>query len=69
MVAVAEIAYRSPSAVRCSRQLINRLSDAGTAEHFATEREIIFGLIGKLHQVVAISANFENRAPKFEDIG
>ncbi len=67
MVAAAEIAGRSPSAVRGAKQLINRLSNAGAAEHFAAEREIIFGLIGKPHQVEAIAANFENRAPKFRD--
>ena len=69
MVAATEIAGRSPSAVRGAKQLINRLSNAGAAEHFAAEREIIFGLIGKPHQVEAITANFENRAPKFEDVG
>ena len=68
LVAAAEIAGRSPSAVRGAKQLINRLSNAGAAEHFAAEREIIFGLIGKPHQVEAITANFENRAPKFEDV-
>jgi enoyl-CoA hydratase/carnithine racemase len=68
MVAAAEIAGRSPSAVRGAKQLINRLSNAGAAEHFAAEREIIFGLIGKPHQVEAITANFENRAPKFSDV-
>jgi enoyl-CoA hydratase/carnithine racemase len=68
MVAAAEIAGRSPSAVRGAKQLINRLSNAGAAEHFAAEREIIFDLIGKPHQVEAISANFENRAPKFSDV-
>ena len=67
MVAAAEIAGRSPSAVRGAKQLINRLSNAGAAEHFAAEREIIFGLIGKPHQMEAITANFENRAPKFQD--
>ncbi len=68
LAAAAEIAGRSPSAVRGAKQLINRLSNAGAAEHFAAEREIIFGLIGKPHQVEAITANFENRAPKFEDV-
>jgi enoyl-CoA hydratase/carnithine racemase len=67
MVAATEIAGRSPSAVRGAKQLINRLSNAGAAEHFAAEREIIFGLIGKPHQVEAITANFENRAPNFAD--
>lgn len=47
MAAVAGVAGRSPSAVRVAKQLINRLSNAGAAEHFATRREIIFGLIDK----------------------
>ena len=69
LAAAAEIAGRSPSAVRGAKQLINRLSNAGAAEHFAAEREIIFTLIGKPHQVEAITANFENRAPVFKDVG
>ena len=68
LAAAAEIAGRSPSAVRGAKQLINRLSNAGAAEHFAAEREIIFTLIGKPHQVEAITANFENRAPQFRDM-
>jgi enoyl-CoA hydratase/carnithine racemase len=62
-----EIAGRSPSAVRGAKQLINRISNAGAAEHFAAEREIIFTLIGKPHQVEAITANFENRPAQFTD--
>lgn len=62
-----EIAGRSPEAVRGAKRLINRLSNAGAAEHFSTEREIIFKLIGSPNQVEAITANFENRAPKFTD--
>jgi len=62
-----EIAGRSPEAVRGAKRLINRLSNAGAAEHFAAEREIIFKLIGSPNQVEAITANFENRAPKFND--
>jgi len=66
--AAREIAGRSPSAVRGAKQLINRISNAGAAEHFAAEREIIFTLIGKPHQVEAITANFENRPAKFTDM-
>ena len=62
-----EIAGRSPEAVRGAKRLINRLSNAGAAEHFSAEREIIFKLIGSPNQVEAITANFENRAPKFAD--
>jgi enoyl-CoA hydratase/carnithine racemase len=69
MDAAREIAGRSPSAVRGAKQLINRISNAGAAEHFAVEREIIFNLIGKPHQVEAITANFEKREPKFGDVG
>jgi len=68
LAAAREIAGRSPSAVRGAKQLINRISNAGAAEHFAAEREIIFTLIGKPHQVEAITANFENRPAKFEDV-
>ncbi len=69
MDAALWIAGRSPSAVRGAKQLINRISNAGAAEHFAAAREIIFTLIGKPHQVEAITANFENRAPSFKDVG
>jgi enoyl-CoA hydratase/carnithine racemase len=68
LAAAREIAGRSPDAVRGAKRLINRLSNAGAAEHFAAEREIIFKLIGSPNQVEAITANFENRAPMFEEI-
>jgi enoyl-CoA hydratase/carnithine racemase len=69
LAAAREIAGRSPDAVRGAKRLINRLSNAGAAEHFAAEREIIFTLIGSPNQVEAITANFENRAPVFGDVG
>jgi enoyl-CoA hydratase/carnithine racemase len=62
LAAAAEIACRSPSAVRGARELINRLSNAGAAEHFAADLEIIFDPIGKPHQVEATTANFKDRA-------
>jgi enoyl-CoA hydratase/carnithine racemase len=66
---VPNLQLGTPSAVRGAKQLINRISNAGAAEHFAVEREIIFALIGKPHQVEAITANFENRPAKFGDAG
>ena len=60
-----EIAGLSPDAVRGAKALINRLSNAGAAEHFAAEREIIYKLIGKPNQVEAVMANFEKRPAKF----
>jgi len=64
MAMAREIAGRSPDAVRGAKKLINRLSNAG-----ATEREIIFKLIGSANQVEAIAANFENTVPRFRDMG
>jgi len=61
-----EITGRSPDAVRGAKALINRLSNAGAAEHFAEERRIIYGLIGKPNQVEAVTSNFEKRPAKFE---
>ena len=68
MAMAREIAGRSPDAVRGAKKLINRISNAGAAAHFAAEREIIFKLIGSPNQVEAITANFENRAPQFRDV-
>lgn len=66
----AKLSAAAPArcAVRGAKQLINRISNAGAAEHLAAEREIIFTLIGKPHQVEAITANFENRPAKFTDV-
>ena len=60
-----EIAQRSPDAVRGAKALINRLSNAGAAEHFAEERKIIYSLIGKPNQVEAVMSNFEKRPASF----
>ncbi len=60
-----EIAERSPDAVRGAKALINRLSNAGAAEHFAEERRIISSLIGKPNQVEAVTSNFEKRPANF----
>ena len=60
-----EIAERSPDAVRGAKALINRLSNAGAAEHFAEERKIIYSLIGKPNQVEAVTSNFEKRPASF----
>jgi len=51
--------------VRGAKALINRLSNAGAAEHFAEERRIIQSLIGKPNQVEAVMSNFEKRSANF----
>ena len=63
----AEIAGRSPQAVRGAKALFNRLLGEGAAEQFAEERRVIGGLIGTPNQVESITANFERRPPVFTD--
>ena len=63
----AEIAGRSPEAVRGAKSLFNRLANADAAEQFAEERRVIGSLIGRPNQIEAITANFENRRPTFTD--
>ena len=65
----AEIAGRSPDAVRGAKALLNRLANAGAAEQFAEERRIIGGLIGTPNQIETVMANFEKRAPVYTDPG
>jgi enoyl-CoA hydratase/carnithine racemase len=63
----AEIADRSPDAVRGSKELLNRIYTQQAAEQFAEERRVIGGLIGKPNQVEAVMANFEKRPTAFAD--
>lgn len=67
MALAAEIAGRSPEAVRGAKALFNRLANADAAEQFAEERRVIGGLIGSPNQVESVMANFEKRTPTFAD--
>ena len=51
MALAAEIAGRSPEAVRGAKALFNRLANAGAAEQFAEERRVIGSLIGTPNQI------------------
>ena len=63
----AEIAGRSPDAVRGAKALFNRLANDGAAEQFAEERRVIGSLIGTPNQIETVKANFEKRAPAYTD--
>ncbi len=63
----ADIAARSPHAVRGAKRVFNALYTDGAAEHFALEREVIGSLIGTPNQIEAISANLEQRPAVFAD--
>lgn len=68
MALAAEIAGRSPDAVRGAKRLVNGLLHERAAQQFAAEREIIGSLIGRPNQVEAIMANFDKRTPAFQDV-
>lgn len=61
----AEISLRSPDAIRGAKQLLNRMANAGAAEQFAQERQVIGQLVGSPNQVEAVMAHFEKRPAKF----
>ena len=63
----AEIAGRSPDAVRGAKALLNQMFTDRAADQFAAERRIIGSLIGRPNQVEAVMANFEKRPPVFAD--
>jgi enoyl-CoA hydratase/carnithine racemase len=67
MALAAEIAGRSPDAVRGAKALLNRLANADAGEQFAEERRVIGGLIGTPNQVETVKANFEQRPPVYTD--
>ncbi|MDQ3177890.1 MAG: crotonase/enoyl-CoA hydratase family protein [Actinomycetota bacterium] len=63
----ADLAQRSPDAVRGAKALFGRLLDEHAAEQFAAERETIGRLVGSPNQVEAVMAGFESRPPVFRD--
>jgi enoyl-CoA hydratase/carnithine racemase len=63
----AEIAQRSPHAVRAAKRLLNRAAFERAAEQLAAEREEMHQLVGSPNQLEAIAANIDRRAPVFVD--
>ena len=66
----AQIAQRSPSAVRAAKRLLNqaaRTLDDSAAELLQAESDEQAALIGAPHQLEAVRARLERREPRFED--
>lgn len=63
----ADIASKSPHAVRGAKRLLNMAGQASLAEGFAEEYRTIAGLIGSPNQIEAVMAYFEKRDPVFAD--
>jgi enoyl-CoA hydratase/carnithine racemase len=63
----AEIAAKSPHAVRGAKRLLDAAAVDTPAEHFLDESRTIGGLIGSPDQVEAVKSYFEQRPPVFTD--
>lgn len=64
----AEIANRSPEAIRGAKRLFDVMDDAGTDAILMAESEAQDGVIRKPNQVEAVMAGMQKRAPVFSDI-
>jgi enoyl-CoA hydratase/carnithine racemase len=67
MAAARDIAGKSPDAIRTAKQLLNVAVQCDLAEGLRREAMLQKGLIGRPNQIEAVMANFENRAPNFDD--
>ena len=67
MKLAAEIASRSPDAIRAAKKLWNEAPLASVAEGLKLERELQRTLIGSANQIEAVKANMQKRAPEFSD--
>ncbi|MBT8086150.1 MAG: crotonase/enoyl-CoA hydratase family protein [Woeseia sp.] len=63
----AEIASRSPDAIRAAKKLLNVGYDATETDALRAEAEIQLGVLGRSNQREAIMANAQKRAPEFKD--
>lgn len=63
----AELANRSPDAVRAAKRLLNAGWDLPDAAALQLEAEIQAELLGQPNQMEAVIANMQKRAPVFQD--
>lgn len=61
----AEVAGRSPDAIRAAKRLLNLPATASRREILAAESNEQLALIGSVNQVEAARANLEKRVPRF----
>jgi enoyl-CoA hydratase/carnithine racemase len=63
----AEIASKSPHAVRAAKKVLNDAWHGSSADGLRMESETEMTLIGQPNQLEAVMANFEKWAPNFQD--
>ncbi len=61
------IASKSPHAIRAGKRLFNEAPALGVREAFELESALQVPLLGSKNQLEAVQANFEKRAPRFDD--
>jgi enoyl-CoA hydratase/carnithine racemase len=62
-----EIAAKSPDAIRAGKRLLDASGLVDVEEGLRLEEKAQRGLLGSPNQIEAVRANFEKRAPKFQD--
>jgi enoyl-CoA hydratase/carnithine racemase len=63
----AEIAARSPDAVRAAKRLLNRAWNAPAAVGLELEAELQRSLLGRPNQIAAVQATLSKQQASFED--
>lgn len=63
----AEIAERSPDAIRAAKRLYERSWTGEPAATLALEAELQLGLVGSPNQLEAVAAGLQRREPRFSD--
>lgn len=63
----AEVATRSPEAIRGIKRLVNEAWNLSEAEALALEARLQHRIMGSANQVEAVTANLQKRAPEFKD--
>jgi enoyl-CoA hydratase/carnithine racemase len=63
----AEIASKSPDAVRAAKRLLNEIPELGAADALALETELQLTLLGSPNQLAAVQAGLTKQPAEFED--
>jgi enoyl-CoA hydratase/carnithine racemase len=69
LAVAAELAGKSPEAVRAAKRLLNQSGLVSQAQQFIDESREMGALIGSPNQVEAVTAYFEKRGAEFADPG
>jgi enoyl-CoA hydratase/carnithine racemase len=67
MAMAAEIAAKSPDAIRSAKRLLGDAVYSGLAEGLRNEARAQAALIGSANQTEAVRANLDKRSPEFSD--